>query len=293
MPTVYTAACLRHRHPDVHLALSKALDAAGIPLVEVPGTGNIWIRDWMPIRCGGNFVKFRGHTMDTEHWPQLAIPGFGPSNTYCGVWPTIHSDIILDGGNVVRSPDGTRVLMTDQVLLDNPSLALSSGLNLSNMLEDLLEAKIILLPVENGDTLGHSDGLAHWIDNDTVFVNDRRSMRDIGEKTYDMALRKILRENKIEAVPFPWAYDLCRDVTEERFRQEFPDADDQNPCVGYFINMLVLPELIIYPKYNIPKDREAEDAIIDAFPGVPFVGIDCSRLSYEGGAIHCVTWTGD
>lgn len=286
MPTVYTAACLRHRHPDVHLALSKALDAAGIPLVEVPGTGNIWIRDWMPIRCGDHFVKFRGHTMDTERWPQLAIPESGPSNLYCGMWPTAHSGIILDGGNCVRSPDGKRVLMTEQVFLDNRVLGASS----ESRLCDLLEARIILLPVESGDTLGHADGIVQWIDNDTVFVNDRRSMRDHGEKTYDIALRQILRESGIEAVPFPWAYEECPDYTEEHFRTLFPDADEFNPAWGYYLNFLKVENTILYPTFGIDRDKRALDCLIDAFPHATCTGIDCSRLSMEGGLLHCISY---
>jgi agmatine/peptidylarginine deiminase len=283
MKTVYIAAVLRDRHPDVHLALSKALAEAGIPLVEVQGTGNIWIRDWMPIRCGDHYVKFRNHTNDTKRWPQLEVPEEAWMRpVLLGDVPIIHSDLILDGGNVVRSPDGKRVIMTKQVLRDNPGLILKK-------LGDLLEAEIVLIDPEPGDTLGHSDGICHWIDNDTVFVNDYRSMRDSAYRDYAGDLRVDLDLDWITAVPMPNAYDECRDLSEERFRTEFPDADDFNPGYGYYINFLKVENLILYPTFGIDRDERCLDALLDAWPAAKCVGIDCSRLSMEGGLLHCIT----
>ena len=270
--------------------------------MEVPGTGNIWIRDWMPIRCGDRFVKFRTKA-DTTKYPFLEVPRGcwhniareRPGEIREGRWvppmivPPDESDIILDGGNVVRSPDGKRVLMTAMALHDNINVQCGKA-----GFEKLLDAEIVWLPIEPGDDLGHSDGIASWIDNDTVFVNDYRSMRDRECSCYSSALRRVLFDNGIECVPFPYAYDECRDLSEQRFRQEFPEADDFNPAWGYYVNFAKWTgsnhTVVCYPIFHHAKDRQCEDALLDAFPGCQCVGLDCSRLAMEGGLSHCISW---
>lgn len=280
MKTVYIAECLKTRHPDVYLAMRAALERHKVPLVEVAGTGNIWIRDWAPIKNGpGRFIRFQPKA-DTEKYPFLKVEedcmlatGFATS------------DLVLDGGNVVRSPDGSRVIMTETTLYDN--IYRPGG---KQQIAELLEAEIIWIQPEPGDDLGHADGIVQWIDDSTVFVNDYRSMRDMGFSCYAQALQQTLRLHHIEAVPFPYAYDECRELSEERFRQEFPDADDQNPAWGYYLNFLKVDDLVLYPIFHHPKDRQAKDCLLDAWPNGRFEAIDCSRLSMEGGLIHCVTW---
>lgn len=292
--TVYIAACLRDRHPDVALAISKSLAIAGVPLVEVPGTGNIWIRDWMPIPVGDHFVQFRIKA-DTVKYTILEVESKSLSYSRDPQEDLTFSDIILDGGNVVRSPDGKRVIMCEQTLRDNdfnPDI-FQSRQDLSKSLSDLLEAEIIWIHNEPGDTLGHSDGCVAWIDNDAVFVNDTRSMRDVDSSSHTSELCRILEANEIRPVPFPYAYDLCRDITEDRFRQEHPHADDFNMATGYFINFLKVGNLVLYPTFGIDRDERCLDALLDAWPDANCVGIDCGYLSEEGGLLHCVSWSDD
>lgn len=307
--TLYVASCLRDRHADVHLGISKALSDAGIPLVEVPGTGNIWIRDWMPIRCGDHYVKFRPKA-DTVKWPLLEVPRacwewVGVSNFPCEIkvhnrktLNIVESSIILDGGNVVRSPDGKRVIMCMQTLLDNGLILYQESTgkkwkDITERLENLLEAKVVWIPTEPGDYLGHSDGECVWIDNDAVFVNDFRSMRDAEYRDYQRHVKELLEEDDIETVPFPNAFDLDREITEERFRQEHPHADDFNSGYGFYLNFLKLDNLILYPTFGIDRDERCLDALLDAWPDAKCVGIDCGYLAEEGGLLHCISWSDD
>jgi agmatine deiminase len=293
MSTVYIAACLKDRHPLVHLGLARALDDAGIPLVEVPGTGNIWIRDWAPMRMpSGKWVKFRTKA-DTKKYPFLHVTkDVWQSLVPCDGELVTKSDLILDGGNVVRSPDGQRVIMTEQTLYDNVyhDFDVKSGKGSKRTFEELLEADIILIPSEPGDDLGHSDGIVSWINSQHVFLNDYRSLRNPVGKHYEAEVKNILQCHDIETVPFPYAYELCRDISEERFRQEHPEADDFNPATGYFLNFARWGNLIVYPTFAIERDERCLDALLDAFPGANCVGIDCTHLAEEGGLLHCVTW---
>jgi agmatine deiminase len=298
MPTVYITEALKTRHPDVAVAMRLALDDAGIPLVEIPGTGNIWIRDWMPIPVGDHFVKFRYKDL-TERWPFLAVPREcwhnlaveKPGEIRDGRWvppmivPPTESDIILDGGNVVRVD--SRTIMTEQVFRDNPTIERHV---LWGLLEHALETRLVIIPAEPGDELGHADGIVAPIDERTVFLNDYRSMRSSGMSAYEKCVRATLRLAYIETVPFPYAYDECREMTEATFRREFPDADDFNPGYGYYLNYLKVGNTILHPIFHLDRDDRAVDALLDAFPGANCVGIDCARLAYEGGLVHCTTW---
>jgi agmatine deiminase len=280
MTTVYYSECLESRHPDVALSLKMALDNASIPHVVIHGTGSIWARDFMPIRAGDHYVKFRPKA-DIVRWPFLAVPdscwNFLPN--------VIQSDLVCDGGNVVRSPDGKRVIMTDQVYRDNGGTDKFDPLALA----DMLEAEILWIPVAPGDDLGHADGEVAFIRNDLCFINDTRSLRDAETSAHSAKIKRILNYHGIETVPMPWAYDQCRDISEERFRQEHPLADEKNEATGYFINFAKWDNLICYPTFGIDRDERCLDALLDAFPGANCVGIDCGYLAEEGGLLHCVT----
>ena len=298
MPTVYIASCL-HRHPDVFFSLSLALEDADISLVEVPSS-NLWIRDWMPQKVpSGNFVNFLPKA-DTVKWPFLKVPEIcwlpvcAPDKG-----ELIDSDIILDGGNVVRSPDGKRVIMTCQTLANNGcrpielafgGVCYENGKNLKDKLEKLLEAQIIWIPVEPGDDLGHSDGEVAWIDDKTVFVNDFRSWRDPELSAYQKSLCKTLRSAGIETVLMPNAGDEAREIDEARFRKEHPYGDAWEDGTGFYLNFLKVGSLVLYPKFNIDRDERCVDALLDAWPDAKCVGIDCGYLAEEGGLLHCISW---
>jgi agmatine deiminase len=315
MNTVYVSSCLASRHPDVHLALSLALQDHAIPLVEVEST-NIWLRDWMPIQVGDHFVKFRGHTNTPENvkrWPQLEVKdecwSFIEDQAHhdhdCGEddWKIVEeSDLILDGGNVVRSPDGKRVIMTEQTLYDNIHYDFGAK-GSKRTFEDLLEAEIIWIDSEPDDDLGHADGIVQWVNNGCCAVNDYRSIRSREWSDYQDKLLATLNKHGIGTVTFPWAGDIQREIDETRFRTEHPLGDDWNDGTGWYINYLKIdrppihesrrnhlpPPLILYPKFNIDRDERCLDCLLDAFPGADCRGIDCTYLAEEGGLLRCVT----
>ena len=57
---VYVADTLERRFPDVFQGLKLNLESRGIPLRVIPGTLDIWCRDYMPIQVAEQrFVQFR------------------------------------------------------------------------------------------------------------------------------------------------------------------------------------------------------------------------------------------
>jgi agmatine deiminase len=281
---VYIAEAL-NRHPEVFNGMRDALRFVNVDC-RVLDTSNIWVRDWAPIQTPSGFVKFqyKAPGLGYEAYPQLVVPDsvWEPLENYGRIE---RSDIVLDGGNVVRY--GDRVIMTRMVFEHNPGI--DPGV-LAYKLGRLLEAEIVFIPPEPGDTLGHSDGICKWVDAETVFLNDYRSLRDRQFIDYDCQVANILDRHGIDACPFPYAYHLCPELDEEEFRAQFPDADDQNEGYGYYVNYLQVAGAILYPTFDdLEENTAVEKCLWAAHPDLWLEGIDCSRLSLEGGLCNCVS----
>ena len=338
MSEVYVASALKDRYPDILTEIRHAVEHAGhgFSIVE---SSNIWIRDWMPIPVGDHFVKFRTKA-DTAKYPFLEVPNEcflliaddldkvhkqmqwnDPRREHGKL---VVSDLILDGGNVVRSPDGKRCIVTYQFDRDNVGRGGSdSGQNFHNNkgeLPQLLEAEVIAIPPEPGDTLGHADGIVAWIDDTHVFVNDYSGMDDPVWRDYEADVRLALHHAEILPVTFPWFGHLSPEMPEAEFREKFPLADDFNPGWGYGINFLRIDfptvhesrrkyqkaGLILYPTFGPSGhdldehnaceqdwetgDEQTRETLAKWFPGHSLAPIDCQAISMEGGLVHCVTW---
>ena len=272
MTKVYVTTSLAN-HGNVSQLLTHELRTHGIEVGYIEDTDNIWCRDWMPIKCGDHYVKFEPKFNEFK-WPHLHVP--------VDCWKFMpgvqRSKIVLDGGNVVRSPDGGTVILTDAVFDDNSQ---TSTIDLIQQLRVTLEADLVFLPVEPCDTLGHSDGIVAWIDETHVFVNDYQD--EYGEN-----VTRILSNAGIEAVPFPWLYEESH-LDEHEFRMQFPLADDFNPAWGYAINFLHVDDLIVYPTFDSDGDVETMDTLAHWFPGHSLAPMDCKYISMLGGLCHCNT----
>lgn len=73
------------------------------------------------------------------------------------------SDIVLDGGNLVRCSD--YVVMTEKIFEENPG---KSPARLLDQLESLFGAELILLPWDTREIYGHTDGLLRYVGDKTV-----------------------------------------------------------------------------------------------------------------------------
>jgi agmatine/peptidylarginine deiminase len=68
------------------------------------------------------------------------------------------SNIILDGGNVVENVAGTRIVVTDRILRNNPQLTKSDA---KNKLKQLLGVnEVAIIPEAPNHTTGHSDSFS-------------------------------------------------------------------------------------------------------------------------------------
>ena len=86
----------------------------------LPLTNDIWARDYMPIQlANGDLIEFR---FDPDYL-QGRYKGYRDLKTYpdlvCDAISkkTVKSDIIMDGGNIVKSKDC--IILTDKIVSEN------------------------------------------------------------------------------------------------------------------------------------------------------------------------------
>src|SRR5689334_22101165 len=144
---------LSDRLENEQLALFACLRSVlqGVPIDIIPGTSDIWCRDYMPIQFKENtfcqFVYAPEYLRGFEH---LVTP---PEKCRLPFMTSYRQEpLVLDGGNVVASR--TKVILTDKVYKENPAVAQP---RLLQRLEEVFQAECIIIPKEPGDEVGHSD----------------------------------------------------------------------------------------------------------------------------------------
>jgi agmatine deiminase len=280
---VYFSEALQTRYPDVFKPAKLALESNGIEVRLVKHTQNIWVRDYFPLQVRDHYVRFSYKTVGYDKWPQMKVS----ERAWNGICPIIESPIILDGGNCQRL--GDVAIITEIVFKHNPKWIPKK---LLNELERLLECRVILIPAEPGDDLGHSDGIVKFIDEKTVLVNDYSSIfeKDPRFIKYMERLSKILENSGYTVETLPFGYDDWDwNMSEKEFRKQYLEADDFNPGPGYYVNFLLVAGLILLPVMRKPKDVEVMRKMRALYPGFNIVPIDCSKLSMEGGLMACVS----
>ena len=277
--TVFFAECLK-RYPQVLNPAKLNLEANGVRVEFIKGTKNIWARDYMPLQVGDHFVKFKYKTVGYDDYPILKVD----DSCWDFLPKVVKSEIILDGGNCQRYDD--RAIITDIIFQHNPDIPQD---DLVKQLADLLEAEIIIIPAEPGDDLGHADGIVKWINKYFAIINDYSVMHDRKQDEYQRKLIDILNAANIRSIFMTYAYNKCPEISEKEFRIKYPDADDLNPAAGYYINSLLVKDVILLPLMNWEEDAQAMTKIRTFFPSKNIIGIDCFDLSMEGGLTNCVS----
>lgn len=261
---LYTAAALKDRFPNTYAAIKHA---PGVEHRDIEGTRNIWCRDYCPV----NGVQF-AYCRDFLKYPQLQFPD---SSARAKKW----SNICLDGGDICVSPNGRRAIVTDLIVSKN-----SGRRGLLEEIDKTLSLEVIVIPHEPGDTLGHADGMVHWIDDQTVFLNDFKY-------SFYSLIERRLHAHHIAVKPFPWFPEIFDSVSEAEFRRRDPEGDDWEDARGYAINFLVLPECVLVPQFGVREDEEVARVIGETWPVKPLIGVPCREAALAGGLVNCVTWT--
>lgn len=112
------------------------------------------------------FVYNPDYLRDTIKWRKTIYD----ANTICEALklPVDNSDILIDGGNVIKGAN--KVIMCDKVFRENPHY---TEKQLIRELERVFEVgKIVFIPTDPTDEIGHADGMVQFLDDNTVLIND-------------------------------------------------------------------------------------------------------------------------
>ena len=245
--------------------LTAALDAHNIPYRFLPNAKDIWLRDFMPVRTGsGKLVSFRYEPSYLKNDPDLRTDFRKDLAPQLGL-PVTYSNINLDGGNVVFSPSGARVLISDRVFSENleyPSAALVHELS------ELLEAEVLIIPSLKSDMTGHADGMARFLDDRTVLCN-----RPLSSCGFEQKVKRSLRDYGLDAVNFPFV----------------PTGGIS--AVGCYLNYLETEQAVFLPVFGIEQDAEAAASARQIFHK-EIVTVNIREIAQQGGCLNCISWEG-
>lgn len=276
MLTVYHSDRLPLDYPTEFLAIQSALGCNDIPYLPIPGTRDVWCRDYMPVQAANGdlfqFVYWPRYLRDPKHAGLITSPTCYRTLPFAGRVRT--SDIILDGGAIEIC--GKSGLVTERVFEDNPRhdrLAL-----LDQLRESLSLERLLVLPVEPGDETGHVDGVVRFVNEYQVVMNNYAPLgRQLA--AYGQEVEHTLRANGIAEISLlPYA------PSSRKGPSGMPVA------TGCYANFLKVGNALLLPQFGIPADEQARAACEQIFQGAAIEKIDCRDLAKEGGVLNCVSW---
>ena len=266
---IFVSSLLKEWSKLEYINIQKLLTKHFIELKTIKQTKDVWARDYMPIQISKEeYIQFRYEPDYLDGYDeQRTIPS---EIELLSKYPIQISNINLDGGNIVCAEN--KVILTDRVLIENPSL---SKKEIKNELTRLLKAEVYFVPAIKSDMTGHIDGHLRFIDNETVIVNQLDKEYQYWQKGFlDM-----IQDSGLKYVEMPW-YEDKKDSTRKS-------------AIGSYLNYLQLENLILFPVFEeYPEiDELALKQLKNVYPNTPIEAININAIGKEGGLMNCISWT--
>lgn len=265
---LFVSNLLEAKHPALVASLRAAMK--GVAIEIIPGTNDIWCRDYMPVPLDDDrfcqFVYNPDYLRDDQHLitpPEVCRLSFMKNHR--------QESIVLDGGNVVASR--TKVILTEKVYKENPRIERP---RLRDRLEQIFQVECIFIPQDQGDEVGHSDGVVRFITENRVLMSDCSTV----DPGYGEKVRRVLEKKGLEVEMLP--------MFEEKKRRRpgyLPSA------VGVYVNYLRVGNVVVVPGFGRPEDVPALEQIRRVMPKAVVSQVQCRSLAEEGGVLNCVSWT--
>ena len=241
--------------------IKAALQLTHIEYSLLPYTKDWWVRDFMPIQLSKN--EFLGYEFNPDYLQKKSSYITNPKQccNVLGIEPhTI--DIVLDGGNVIKTLD--KVIMTDKVFVENKS---KSQTEVIDTLEKGFGRQVVFIPWDKEEEFGHADGMVRFIEGNHVVINNY--------KDYDEAFR----EKMLEALtPHFKVSELSYDVEEPA---EWNWA---------YINFLRVGDYMLLPSFGFDEDDQALELMSRLYPTCKIDQVMVPEIVEEGGALNCISW---
>jgi agmatine deiminase len=265
---LYLADNLPKKYPSFYQEFEKILIECSISYGLLPGTKDIWCRDYMPIQVADNhFVQFvyNPDYLQSKKWLKT-ISDTGSICESIGISPK-KSNILVDGGNVVRANNS--VIMCDKVFRENTHI---SEKQLIRELQEQLEVnQVIFIPTDSTDKIGHADGMVRFLDDKTVLINDYSKEKP----HFQLAFRLALHNAGLNWIEIP--YNPYQN--QKRIQAN-----------GIYINYLQMKDVVTVPVFGIEEDEAVVNQFEKLFPKSKIATVDCNSVADEGGVLNCITW---
>jgi len=271
--TIYFSGKLIEQFPEIATQISENTKQFGTDCRFLSGTKDIWARDYMPVQVHDR--KMIQYTFYPDYLKKYEYLKSEPESICADLkLNTVRSDIVLDGGNVVKSDNC--VIMTDKIVIEN--IHRYTKEQLLSKLKNLFEVeKIVLIPWDHGERYGHADGMVRFIDNETVLLQGYYNTRkDLFKDDFIDYLLGALKENHLK-------YEFLNIDYSEKINAKFA-----------YLNYLQTKDFMLLPSLGIDKDDEAlEVEIKKYFPDYTdkIQKINMNSIIAKGGALNCISWT--
>ena len=271
--TIYFSEKLLEQSPEIAKQISESIKHFGADCRFLPGTKDIWARDYMPVQV--NDHKLIQFTFYPDYLIEYEYLKSEPDSICADLQLNIvKSDIVLDGGNVVKSDNC--VIMTDKIVIENKHKYNKE--QLLAKLRELFEVdKVVLIPWDHGERYGHADGMVRFIDNETVLLQGYYNTRkDLFKDDFLDYLLDSLKENHLN-------YEFLNIDYPEKINAKFA-----------YLNYLQTKDFILLPSLGIEKDDAAMvEEIKKYFPDYKdkIQKIKMNSIIAKGGALNCISWT--
>jgi len=258
-------------------------------------TNRIWIRDFGPIYLTNkknkvfiNF-KFNGWAKYNDYKKDDKINSVISKLTKIRqIEPMIKigkkiQKMVLEGGAIDVNGNGS-ILLTKECLLSktqerNPGI---NKLMYEKILSNLFNVKNFIWlnkGIKGDDTHGHIDDVSRFVSKDTIMTAVEKDKND---KNYN-----ILKENLN-------ILNKTKDINGKNFKiikipMPKPIYIKKIRVPASYMNFLICNKIILLPLFNDPNDKIVINIFKKYFNRRKIVGIDCTKLIWGFGAIHCMT----
>lgn len=263
---VFFADLLPEKSPLLYERLHRILSENKVNHGLLPGTKDIWCRDYMPVQAHENhfvFYKYNPDYLQTPFYKRtITDVNRMDGMDFFRQGKVTDLDLVMDGGNLVKYAD--KVIMTEKVFVENKDKKRETVMQL---LEEAFQCPFIFLPWDENEPLGHSDGIVHYIGDNKVLMTNYADF----DSAMARSMRKVL-EKHFEVIPL--SYPVKR-----KHRRSWA-----------YINYMQIGQLVIVPQLGIPEDELALEQIKAALPGCKVLGVPALEAVRKGGALNCVSW---
>ena len=191
--------------------------------------------------------------------------------------------MVLEGGAIDVNGMGS-ILLTEECLLSKIQQR-NIGVNkrmYEKILSDFLNVKNYIWlkkGIKGDDTHGHIDDISRFVDSNTIMTaieNDRKDENyRILKQNYNILKKaKNLDGKKFNIIKIP----MPRPIFIQNIR-----------VPASYLNFLICNKIILLPLFNDTNDNKVISIFKKFFKSRKVIGVDCRKLIWGFGAIHCMT----